>query len=335
MSARRSQQARGMWKNVALALMTTSIVGCDNNPLVDTDGDGDPTNDCLGEDCEPPPPPQPFIFEVDNTTVAHSWFAAGGRARMVITANDPQGTAPVVTRSSNDDSGMSITTWTTATRSTVVEFLGGDPGDLRIEFTNNLAKGWFARQVRDVGEVRLVIPDIYAAEPITRVMGETTLFAALCPEPGCTYGTHGEPRDLGPHLVDTTLAIAAPSAVVQAAWDTFSLPASPGRYPLQLAASSFGTATFEVEVVDRVDDVVFDTVFTSHGGGTLCFAYTRSGDRVASRDWSWSSPTSGVEVHRHLELDNCVRYYNPARTATTLVVSGAGISRTIELAPVP
>lgn len=285
----------------------------------------DSQGNCYGLYCEQTPPPSAdlplfyFTFETSSLQKGNA-VAVGGRQRLTIVADGFQAGPPTVTSDVAHDSVLRIEDIASATTTTTVDLHALSQGEVLFNVGNNKGTVRKVFEARTVSQFSLVLPNIYNAQPTTRVLrGEPKLYAQLlhCSDLNC--------KDFSTDvLIDSSLLLLPASAagIRQSTWDTLDLPNIAGNYPVLLQADSIGTLPYNIEVVEAGDSVDSEIISNSGGRGEVCFDLKRGADHVMTRIWNYV-PTSADWQLQPGRYDNCVKYVgSPGATYVVEVTAG-------------
>lgn len=317
-----------------LAGVSTMVACVDLNPNYDSNGDGDPTNDnCWSTDCDGNSPAYfNFTKEQSSLRPLDSRLALGGRSLLTAQSITSSTTPVTVSVSTRDTSALTLRQIAGGQDAITVEMRPTREGTAHLDASNGTSTQLFWSDVLEVKGVGLVLPQIYYAQPSTKIfVGATTLFATLCPT-DCTlaYTDITGDRRL---LVDSSLHLlpASSPALAQSKWDTFTLPSTAGHYAIALQADSIGTLPFEVEIVDAVDGIGVDVAYSFQGSGRVCFYFKRGEDRVMTERPFFARPLSAELKLDVGQFTNCVRYTGPSGTTQAVEVTNAGVTATVNI----
>lgn len=125
-------------------------------------------------------------------------------------------------------------------------------------------------------------------------------------------------------LVDGTLAIDN-IALTALAWDHFQLPAGAATHHVTATAASFGSRTFDIEVVDAIDRIesLVEGTPVVNGSMTVCF-FAYRGTREVYVPYA-ITPPGGVAYQ---SLRNCTRVLPATRGHYEVTASALGLSQT-------
>lgn len=285
----------------------------------------DSQGNCYGRYCDQTPPPSAdlplfyFTFETSSLQKVTA-VAVGGRQRLTIVAEGFQAGPPLVTTIVANDSVLRIQNIASGTTTTTVDLHALSQGQVRFDVGNNKGTVQKVFDARTVSQFSLVLPNIYNAQPTTRVLrGEPKLYAQLlhCADLNCKASS----TDL---LIDSSLLLLPASAagIRQSMWDTFELPNLAGNYPVLLQADSIGTVPYNIEVVDAGDSVDSEIISNSGGRGEVCFHLKRGADHVMTRIWNYVPASADWQLQPG-RYDNCVKYVgSPGATYVVEVTAG-------------
>ena len=127
-------------------------------------------------------------------------------------------------------------------------------------------------------------------------------------------------------LVDTSMQLSLGGGN-RTAWDLISLDASPGTYPLSVAAGDKPAANLDVVVVTGADTLALQgptPTIPPSGSRSLCFTASNAGRYVAGLSWSFL--VDGVSTSHGIDsVDrNCITITTTKTTGTVSVQVAAG-----------
>ena len=207
----------------------------------------------------------------------------------------------------DDDGGLGITVDATSGSQVTVRGAGSRTNYLRIIDEDGLLMDRKQLTGAALDRIELVSED-FESVPADRQLafapGSRTIGVALY---GDVQGSGGPTSE---RLVDTSMDLALAGAE-RRAWDTLSIDAAVGTYPLAVTAGDKPTATLDFVVVDQADSVTaigpVPSTIAANESASICFEAVAAGRYIAGLTWTYVIDGTEMEVKGDdALLRNCV-----------------------------